>query len=116
MSTLHIALVAVLLAFPTPAPATGRTLAARSQAHARRVFDAAVKAYGGEAALRAVKSVAFRFEGELNTRLQTPTPEPPYEPGRAKETVTLDLQGGRMAVEQESELAGFASRTRTVVA
>lgn len=90
------------------------TLAERSQANARAVLDRAVNAIGGPEALRSIEVVRLQLEGETWERLQTPTPEPPFEAGTNKETFLLDLKNNRLRFEQHADDAGM-ERHNTIV-
>ena len=57
------------------------TLAERSQSKARKVIDSAVAAIGGREALQGIETLKLQLQGETWTRLQMPTPSPPFEPG-----------------------------------
>ncbi len=105
----------VLVAAVATAADNPETLTERSQARARAVLDTAVAAIGGVDALRAVESVRLRLNGETWPRLQMTTPEPPFEPGRLDETLTLDLKGNRLVLEQRGTGAGFENHNKIVL-
>jgi glyoxylase-like metal-dependent hydrolase (beta-lactamase superfamily II) len=83
------------------------TLPERSQAAARAVLDRAIEVNGGAEALRAIKTVRLRLEGQTWPRLQMTTPAPPFEPGSLGETLLVDLENNRMLLEQRVSGAGF---------
>jgi hypothetical protein len=83
---LRLTLGALLLASFAAGAQNVETLTERSQARARAVLDKAVEAVGGAEALQAIEAVELRLEGQTWTRLQMPTPEPPFEPGTLRNT------------------------------
>ena len=69
------------------------TLAARSQTKARKVIDSAVAAIGGRDALQGIETLKLQLQGETWTRLQMPTPSPPFEPGQFQEIAGARFEG-----------------------
>ena len=92
-----------------------QTMAARSQAKARKVIDAAVTAIGGRDALQSIETLKLQLQGETWTRLQMPTPRPPFEPGHFQETLVLDLKDNRLFLEQKASGAGFDGHNTVVI-
>jgi glyoxylase-like metal-dependent hydrolase (beta-lactamase superfamily II) len=103
ITVLFLATSTVALSAAVDAP----TLSERSYVQAREVLDRAVEANGGAEALRAIKVVRLNLEGDTFTRLQMPTPEAPFEGGRLKETLLLDLENNSLRLDQKTSGAGF---------
>src|SRR5262245_9718264 len=112
---LMLCMTAVVASVPADTSQNPETLAERSQSAARAVLDRAVEAIGGAAALRDIKSVRLRLEGETWPRLQMTTPVAPFEAGKLQETLTLDLANARMMLEQEGSGAGFENHNTIVI-
>jgi glyoxylase-like metal-dependent hydrolase (beta-lactamase superfamily II) len=87
----------------------------QSQKRAADVLNAAVEAMGGAKALGEVKTIILDTDAELYPRLQTPTPEPPFEHQKMHEVVTYDLANSKLAVEQTFKSAGFENNGRSVI-
>jgi len=105
---LRSAIAAVLLVAATVATAENvETLTERSQEQARAVLDRAVEANGGAEAVRAVKVVRLRLQGETFPRLQMTTPAPPFEGGAFDEILLFDLENNRLRLDQKASGAGF---------
>lgn len=83
------------------------TITERSQERARQVLDRAVAANGGAEALRAVRAVRLHLDGETWPRFQMTTPEPPFEGGRLRETLLVDLENNRLRLDQRTGGFGF---------
>ena len=99
---LSLLLTATIAAADNP-----ETLTERSQARARQVLDAAVTAIGGAEALQGIDTLRLELEGKTWTRLQMPTPEPPFEDGTFHEALTFDLKNNRVLLRQRGNGAGF---------
>src|SRR5688572_7723134 len=91
------------------------TAAERSHAQARAVLDRAVEALGGPQALRKIEVVRLKIDGQTWPRFQMPTPEPPFETGRLRETVLVDFKNNRLALEQQATGAGFENHNGVVI-
>ena len=91
------------------------TLTGRSQVKARKVIDSAVAAIGGREALQGIETVKLQLQGETWTRLQMPTPNPPFEPGAFQESLVLDLKENRLSLEQRVSGAGFDGHNTVVI-
>jgi glyoxylase-like metal-dependent hydrolase (beta-lactamase superfamily II) len=114
---LRSAIATILLAAAAIAGAENtETMAERSQARARAVLDRAVEANGGAEALRDVKVVRLRLQGETFPRLQMTTPTPPYEGGKFDETLLLDLENNRMRLDQKAGGFGFDADNTVAIA
>jgi glyoxylase-like metal-dependent hydrolase (beta-lactamase superfamily II) len=109
------AIVLCLSAATVAAAENTETLTERSQEQARAVLDRAVDALGGAEALRAIKVVRLRLEGETTPRLQMPTASPPYEGGKLKETLLVDLEDNRLRLEQQASGFGFENHNTIVI-
>ena len=114
---LRPAIAAALLAAATGAVAGNvETLAERSQEQARAVLDRAVAANGGAEALRDVKVVRLRLQGETFPRLQMTTPAPPFEGGTFDETLLFDLENNRLRLDQKAGGFGFEGDNTVAIA
>lgn len=91
------------------------TLAERSHAQARAVLDRAVEAFGGAQTLRSIDVVRLKLEGDTWPRFQMPTPEPPFEPGRQRETLLIDFKNSRLFLDQQGAGAGFENHNTVVM-
>ncbi len=91
------------------------TLTERSQTRARAVLDRAVEAIGGADALQNIRTLRLQLEGDTWPRLQMTTPEPPFEPGTFRETLTFDLENNRLVLEQRNTGAGFEGHNTIVL-
>jgi glyoxylase-like metal-dependent hydrolase (beta-lactamase superfamily II) len=91
------------------------TMAERSQTSARAVLDRAIEAIGGADALRSIKSVRVRRDGESTLRLQMATPEPPYTPAVDEETLLFDLEENRLRLDLRSRGRGFVGDETIVI-
>ncbi len=109
------AIVLCLTAATVAAAENTETLTERSQEQARAVLDRAVEALGGAEALRAIKVVRLRLDGETWPRLQMPTASPPFEGGKLKETLLVDLEENRLRLEQQASGAGFEGHNTIVI-
>jgi glyoxylase-like metal-dependent hydrolase (beta-lactamase superfamily II) len=107
--------VLMMTAATVSVAANTRSVTELSQARARAVLDRAVDALGGEEALRAIKTVRLRLEGETWPRLQMPTPKPPFESGTLNETLLLDLENNRLLLEQRVTGAGFEGHNTILI-
>lgn len=106
---------ALSAAAPSAAAQNLETLAEQSQARARKVIDRAVDAIGGAEALQGIGAVRLQLEGEIWPRLQNTTAEPPYEPGRFRESLLFDIRNNRLLLETETSGQGFEGHNRTVI-
>lgn len=113
---LRSTLLFTLLAAAAGAADNPETLTEQSQARARVVLDLAVEANGGAAALQAVKAVRLHLDGETFPRLQMTTPEPPFEGGRLKEVLLVDLENNRLRLDQRAGGFGFAGDITVAIA
>src|ERR1700761_8858838 len=86
-----------------------------SEKRANDVLNAYVDAMGGSKALAYVKTIVLDTDAELYPRLQTPTPEPPYEHQKLHELVTYDLENSKLAVDQTFHSGGFEGANRFVI-
>ena len=114
MRRLHLAGL-IMVCASLSAAENVETFVERSQTQARAVLDRAVDAMGGEDALRAVKAVRLRLSGENWTRLQMPTPTPPFEGGTQDETLMLDLENNVLVRDQKTSGAGFEGHNTVVI-
>jgi hypothetical protein len=114
-SLLFTLLVAGCVPGTTSASDNPETLVERSQAQARAVLDRAVDAMGGAENLRGIKTVRLSLEGPTWPRLQMPTPAPPFTAQSLSETLLLDLDAGRMRLEQRGAGAGFENHNTIVI-
>src|SRR5262245_29461529 len=96
-----VVLCAGLLAQTNPPTTTER-----AHAKALEVVNASVQAYGGEEVLRDIKNVTIKATSTQSPRLQMTTVSG-GQPGTLDETVVLDLDKGRMRVEQKGKGQGF---------
>jgi glyoxylase-like metal-dependent hydrolase (beta-lactamase superfamily II)/HAMP domain-containing protein len=62
-----------------------------------------------------VKVVRLQLEGETFPRLQMTTPEPPFEGGKLRETLLVDLENNRMRLDQRTGGFGFAGDTTVAI-
>jgi len=114
---LRTAIAAVLLAAAGGVAADNvETLTERSQEQARAVLDRAVEANGGAEALRDVKVVRLRLQGEVYPRLQMTTPAPPFEGGTFDETLLFDLENNRLRLDQKASGFGFDGDNTVAIA
>lgn len=105
---LRAAIAVVLMSGASGALAENvETLAERSQERARAVLDRAVEANGGGEALRDVKVVRLKLQGQTFPRLQMTTPAPPFEGGDFDETLLFDLENNRLRLDQKASGFGF---------
>jgi glyoxylase-like metal-dependent hydrolase (beta-lactamase superfamily II) len=103
---LRSAVLAVLL-FPLPLAAQrtdSTTLGSYRQA--RAVLDAALTAHGGEARMRALRSIQFRYEGSSHWRNQSPSAKPPWATTPASGRFVFDYAGERSLWQARSEFPG----------
>jgi glyoxylase-like metal-dependent hydrolase (beta-lactamase superfamily II) len=99
--------IALVAAAAAVSAANVETLTERSQERARAVLDRAVEANGGAEALREVKIVRLRLQGQTFPRLQMTTPAPPFEGGSQDETLLFDLENNRLRLDQKVSGFGF---------
>lgn len=100
-------LLFLIIMFGAHAQEGSVSLTERSQASARGVLDRAVNALGGSAALQAIRTVRYHYEGQSWERLQMPNPSPPYEADTQQQTVVLDLANNRLRVDQRATAPGY---------
>ena len=79
-----------------------------SYQHARRALDAAVAAHGGLEALRAARQMRVVLGGHDVWRHQSRRVEPPYDREPYHGVVHIDLEKGRLVVEQARTYPGGA--------
>ena len=79
------------------------------------VLDRAVQALGGADALQKIEVVRLELEGETWSRLQTRTPEPPFEAGKSKLSLLLDLKRSRLLFRQHEIETGFVRDNTTLI-
>jgi glyoxylase-like metal-dependent hydrolase (beta-lactamase superfamily II) len=91
------------------------TLSERSQAQARAVIDRAAEALGGVEAVNGINAIRLTLEGETYTRLQMPTPKPPFEGGTQHEVLLLDVRNNRLRIDLRTKGAGFEGRNSIVI-
>ncbi len=91
------------------------TLSERSQKQANAVLDRAVEALGGADAVNSVQAIRITTEAEIRTRLQMPTPKPPYEAGTEREVLLLDINGNRLRLDRRAQYSGNNYQTTTVI-
>src|SRR5688500_7137065 len=82
---------------------------------AQAVLDRAVQALGGADALQKIEVVRLQLEGETWSRLQTRTPEPPFEAGKIELSLLLDLQQNRLLFWQHEIETGFVRDNTTLI-
>jgi glyoxylase-like metal-dependent hydrolase (beta-lactamase superfamily II) len=78
------------------------------------VLDRAANALGGSAALQAIRTVRYRYEGQSWERLQLPSPSPPYEANTQQQIVVLDLTNNRLRVDQRATAPGYEINSSVV--
>jgi glyoxylase-like metal-dependent hydrolase (beta-lactamase superfamily II) len=91
------------------------TMAERSHAQARAVFDRAVQALGGPQSLRSIEVVRLQLDGATWPRFQMVTPDPPYDAGMLRETVLVDFKNNRLFLDQQGAGAGFENHNGVVI-
>ena len=111
----RVSLVLLFVAAAAVAADNPETLTERSQARARKVLDTAVEAIGGAEALQGIESLRLELQGETWPRLQMPTPEPPFEPGRFHEKLVFDLKNNRLLLDQKNAGNGFEGHNAVVL-
>jgi glyoxylase-like metal-dependent hydrolase (beta-lactamase superfamily II) len=107
--------VAIIALFALSSIASPPTTVKQSQKRALDVLNAAVDAMGGAKALSGVKTIILDTDAELYPRLQTPTPEPPFEHQKLHELVSYDLENSKLAVDQTFHSGGFEGANRFVI-
>jgi len=115
MKKIFAGAVATVALFALSATAGPPTTVKTSQKRANDVLNAAVDAMGGAKALAAVKTVILDADAETYPRLQTPTPDPPYEHQKLHELVTYDLENSKISIDQTFHSAAFDGANRFVV-
>ena len=113
--------VALALALTLVAPSASRAQhgtapsALDSYERARTLVDAAVAAHGGLPALRAARHARVAYEGFDYHRLQSRRVDPPLDSTVRRHDLTLDLDRGRLVMEQTRGYpGGFYYTTRYV--
>lgn len=91
------------------------TLTERSNTKARGVLDAAVAAMGGAEAIQNVKTLQLTLEGETWPRLQMPTPQAPFQSGRSREVLLLDMANSRLKLQTSTRGNGFEGSNTVVL-
>jgi glyoxylase-like metal-dependent hydrolase (beta-lactamase superfamily II) len=86
-----------------------------TQANSQAVLVRAVEALGGADALQRIEVVRLQLEGETWSRLQTRTPEPPFEAGKIKLSLLLDLKQNRLLFSQHEIETGFVRDNTTLI-
>src|SRR5687768_1569783 len=89
--------------------------ACSAQANPQAVLDRAVQALGGADALQKIEVVRLQLEGETWPRLQTRTPELPFEAGKIKLSLLLDLRQNRLLFSQHEIETGFVRDNTTLI-
>src|SRR5688572_19081594 len=89
--------------------------ACSAQANPQAVLDRAVQALGGADALQKIEVVRLQLEGETWPRLQTRTPEPPFEAGKIELSLLLDLEQNRLLFSQHEIETGFVRDNTTLI-
>ncbi len=115
---LYFRLAAVLLAHAVVTPTFANnpeTLSERSQKQANAVMDRAVEALGGAEAVNSVRAIRITTDAEIRTRLQMPTPKPPYEGGTEHEVLLLDVSSNRLRLDRRAQYSGANYRSTTII-
>ncbi len=86
-----------------------------AHADAQGALDRAVEALGGADALQKIETVSLQLEGQTWSRLQTRTPEPPFEAGTVELSLLLDLKRSRLLFSQREVEAGFVRDNTTLI-
>jgi glyoxylase-like metal-dependent hydrolase (beta-lactamase superfamily II) len=86
-----------------------------ADANAQAALDRAVQALGGADALQKIEVVRLQLEGETWSRLQTRTPEPPFEAGKIELSLLLDLKQDRLLFRQHEIETGFVRDNTTLI-
>jgi glyoxylase-like metal-dependent hydrolase (beta-lactamase superfamily II) len=115
MKRIFAGAVATVVLFALSSIASPPTAVKSSEKRANDVLNAAVDAMGGAKALSSVKTIILDTDAELYPRLQTPTPEPPFEHQKLHELVTYDLENSKLAVNQAFHSGGFEGANRFVI-
>ncbi len=89
--------------------------ACSAHANAQAALDRAVQALGGADALQKIEVVRLQLEGETWSRLQTRTPEPPFEAGKIELSLLLDLKQNRLLFSQHEIETGFVRDNTTLI-
>ncbi|HEU4828883.1 MAG TPA: MBL fold metallo-hydrolase [Gemmatimonadales bacterium] len=112
----RLLLAGLVLPLPLAAQETeSATLASYRQA--RAVLDSALAAHGGEARLRALRSIQLRYEGTSHWRNQSPGARPPWATTPSSGRFIFDFAGARSLWDSRSEFpGGFHNHSRHLFA
>ena len=111
----HRVLLAGLLLPQLLAAQGSESTTLESYRQARVILDSALAAHGGEARLRALRSIQLRYEGPSHWRNQSPSARPPWATTPASGRFIFDYAGSRSLWETRSEFpGGFHNHSRHV--
>jgi glyoxylase-like metal-dependent hydrolase (beta-lactamase superfamily II) len=86
-----------------------------AQANAQGALDRAVGALGGADFLQKIETVSVQLEGQMWSRLQTRTPQPPFDAGKIELSLLLDLERSRLLFSQYEVETGFVRDNTTLI-
>ena len=89
--------------------------ACSAQANAQAVLDRAVQSTWRRRRSAEDRSGALQLEGETWSRLQTRTPEPPFDAGKIELSLLLDLKQNRLLFSQHEIETGFVRDNTTLI-
>jgi glyoxylase-like metal-dependent hydrolase (beta-lactamase superfamily II) len=111
MRIVSASVLALLLAASTSARSQDAPNIIESYNRAKQLVDRAVAAHGGLDALRAGRQMRVRFEGDDVWRHQSRAAAPPYDRVPHKSELFIDLDKGRVIVDQQRSYPGNIHRS-----